>query len=55
MHPQIKKLIEYNNIIFDEQGNRTGNQVFRVNATVGVDEITSKANRVKVLENQSTF
>lgn len=38
------------------QGQRQNtNQTITVNATVGVDEITDKSNRVKVLEQQSTF
>ena len=45
---------------FDETGknlNFQGNATPTINvkASVGVDEITSKSNRVEVLENQSTF
>lgn len=44
---------------FDEQGNKISNgstmPAIQVNATVGVDEISAKTNRVNVLEKQSTF
>lgn len=43
---------------FDQEGNKINNQqtpMIQVNATVGVDEISSKQNRVQVLENQSKF
>jgi hypothetical protein len=44
---------------FDEQGNKISNgstmPTIQVNATVGVDEISAKTNRVNVLEKQSTF
>jgi hypothetical protein len=40
---------------FDSEGNKTTNNVFKVNATIGVNEINDKQNRVSVLENQSTF
>lgn len=43
---------------FDQEGNKINNQqapMIQVNATVGVDEITAKSNRVQVLENQSKF
>lgn len=43
---------------FDENGKRIGaknDSTINVVATVGVDEITSKMNRVNVLEKQSTF
>lgn len=43
---------------FDENGKKQGspsNPVIQVNATVGVDEIAAKQNRVTVLEKQSTF
>lgn len=43
---------------FDQEGNKINNQqtpTIQVNATVGVDEISSKQNRVQVLENQSKF
>lgn len=43
---------------FDQEGNKINNQqipTIQVNATVGVDEITAKSNRVQVLENQSKF
>ena len=44
---------------FDEQGNKINNgsaiPAIQVNATVGVDEISAKTNRVNVLEKQSTF
>lgn len=43
---------------FDENGKRIGSKndnTINVVATVGVDEITAKTNRVNVLENQSTF
>ena len=44
---------------FDEQGNKISNgsamPSIQVNATVGVDEISAKTNRVNVLEKQSTF
>jgi hypothetical protein len=48
------------NTLFDETGKNlsTTNSmqpVIQVKATVGVDEITSKSNRVEVLEQQSTF
>lgn len=44
--------------LFDESGQNLGfkpKQQINVTATVGVDEITSKSNRVSVLEQQSTF
>jgi len=43
---------------FDENGKRIGSKndnTINVVATVGVDEITAKTNRVNVLEKQSTF
>ena len=43
---------------FDENGKRIENKknnTINVVATVGVDEITAKTNRVNVLENQATF
>ena len=43
---------------FDQEGNKINNNqqpMIQVNATVGVDEITAKSNRVQVLENQSKF
>jgi len=43
---------------FDENGRRIGSKndnTINVIATVGVDEITAKTNRVNVLEKQSTF
>lgn len=43
---------------FDENGKRIGSKndnTINVIATVGVDEITAKTNRVNVLEKQSTF
>jgi len=44
---------------FDEQGNKISNgstmPAIQVNATVGVDEISAKTNRVNVLEKQSKF
>jgi hypothetical protein len=44
---------------FDEQGNKISNgstmPAIQVNATVGVDEISAKTNRINVLEKQSTF
>jgi len=43
---------------FDENGRRIGSKndnTINVVATVGVDEITAKTNRVNVLEKQSTF
>lgn len=43
---------------FDENGRRIGSKndnTINVVATVGVDEITAKTNRVNVLENQATF
>ena len=45
---------------FDETGKNlnfqgTPTPTINVKASVGVDEITSKSNRVEVLENQSTF
>jgi hypothetical protein len=43
---------------FDENGRRIGSKndnTINVVATVGVDEISAKTNRVNVLENQSTF
>ena len=43
---------------FDQEGNKINNNqqpTIQVNATVGVDEITAKSNRVQVLENQSKF
>lgn len=43
---------------FDQEGNKINNKetpMIQVNATVGVDEISSKQNRVSVLENQSKF
>lgn len=44
--------------LFDESGQNLSKQKqpkINVTATVGVDEIASKSNRVSVLENQSTF
>lgn len=49
------------NTTFDENGKRigegekSGQPTINVKATVGVDEITDKSNRVQVLEQQSTF
>lgn len=47
---------------FDETGKRIGSDnekqmtpVIQVKATVGVDEVSSKTNRVEILEKQSTF
>lgn len=42
---------------FDEQGNKinNNNQTITVNATIGVDEVSSKQHRVAVLENQAKF
>jgi hypothetical protein len=46
---------------FDSEGNKTGttgvstNPTINVNATIGVDEVSSKQNRVKALERQATF
>jgi hypothetical protein len=43
---------------FDSNGNNTSNNqtpTINVVATVGVDEISSKTNRVNVLENQAKF
>lgn len=49
------------NTTFDENGKRigegekSGQPTINIKATVGVDEITDKSNRVQVLEQQSTF